>query len=221
MDAALAERLGAHFPSLATLPATLAADFATQVQALRVSSGTVLFEPGAPCQAFPLILEGAVRVSRGAPNGREIRLYRLEPGEICIVTTSCMLGADAYPARGVVERELLAAALPRPLFMRLVEEHPAFRQQVFHLFADRLSGLMALVEEVAFRQLDARLAALLAARAPLLRTTHQALADELGSVREIVSRLLRQFEEQGWVRLGREQVEVLDRSALEKLRHVT
>jgi len=127
---------------------------------------------------------------------------------------SCLLGSDAYPATGVAETEVTAIALPRPLFLRLTETHPPFRQAVFHLFAERLTGLMQLVEEVSFRKLDQRLAALLAARAPLIQVSHQQLADELGSVREIVSRLLKQFEEQGWLRLARERVEILDAEAL-------
>lgn len=217
MNAVAAELLAQHFPSLARLPAALSGEFTLHAVQVRAPAGTVLFEPGSPCQALPLILDGAVRVSRSAPNGREIRLYGLEAGEICIVTTSCLLGADAYPARGIAERDLSAIGVPRPLFMRLLNEHEPFREQVFHLFAERISDLMTLVEEVAFRQLDARLAGLLAERAPQLHITHQALADELGSVREIVSRLLRQFEGQGWVRLGREQILVLDSAALRQI----
>jgi CRP/FNR family transcriptional regulator len=176
--------------------------------------GTVLFDAGHACQALPLVLSGAIRVFKRAENGREISLYRVQPGELCIVTVSCLLGGDAYPATGVAETPVTAIALPQPLFLKLTETHPPFRRAVFHLFAERLSGLMQLVEEVAFRKLDQRLAALLLARGPMIQGSHQQLADELGSVREIVSRLLKQFEERGWIRLARERVELLDGEAL-------
>jgi CRP/FNR family transcriptional regulator len=205
------------FPAFSDLSPELAAEVARQVQPMNAPAGALLFDAGMACQALPLVLEGRVKVSKRAENGREIRLYGVQPGELCIVTVSCLLGGDAYPATGVTETPVSALALPRPLFLRLVAEHPPFRDVVFRLFAERMSGLMQLVEEVAFRKLDQRLAAWLVARAPLIQTSHQGVADELGSVREIVSRLLKQFEEQGWVRLGRERIEVRDVSALSRL----
>jgi CRP/FNR family transcriptional regulator len=204
----------AQCPTLRDLPPAEAELARRQAIAVRAPAGALLFDSGAACQALPLVLDGSIRVFKRAETGREISLYRVRPGELCIVTISCLLGGDAYPATGIAETEVRAIALPRPLFMRLTEVHPAFRQEVFHLFAERLAGLMQLVEEVAFRKLDQRLAALLAARAPLIVGSHQQLADELGSVREIVSRLLKQFEEHGWLRLARERVEVLDAGAL-------
>jgi len=205
------------FPALTGLPATLAAEVERQIMPMRAPAGTVLFDAGLACQALPLVLQGNIRVSKRAENGREIRLYGVHPGELCIVTVSCLLGGKAYPATGIAETEVSALALPRPLFMRLTAEHTPFRDAVFGLFSDRLTGLMALVEEVAFHKLDQRLAAWLAQRGPTIMASHQVIAQELGSVREIVSRLLKQFEEQKLVRLGRERIEVLNASALKKL----
>jgi CRP/FNR family transcriptional regulator len=182
--------------------------------AVHVPPGTLLFDTGSACQALPLLLSGSIRVFKRAESGREISLYRVRQGELCIVTVSCLIGAAVYPATGIAESAVSAIALPRPLFLQLSESHPAFRKEVFHLFAERLSDLMQLVEEVAFRKLDQRLAALLLARAPLITGSHQKLADELGSVREIVSRLLKQFEEHGWIQLSRERVEIRDVDAL-------
>jgi CRP/FNR family transcriptional regulator, anaerobic regulatory protein len=206
----------ARCPTLSGLPAAEADLVLRQASALAAPAGALLFDTGAACQALPLVLSGSIRVLKRAENGREISLYRVRPGELCIVTISCLLGGDAYPATGIAETEISAIALPRPLFMRLTEAHPPFRQAVFHLFAERLAGLMQLVEEVAFRKLDQRLASLLAARAPLVSGSHQQLADELGSVREIVSRLLKQFEDNGWLHLARERIEVLDPMALQR-----
>ena len=205
------------FPALTGLPATLAAEVERQIMPMRAPAGSVLFDAGLACQALPLVLQGNIRVSKRAENGREIRLYGVHPGELCIVTVSCLLGGKAYPATGIAETEVSALALPRPLFIRLTAEHAPFREAVFGLFSDRLTGLMALVEEVAFHKLDQRLAAWLAQRGPTIMASHQVIAQELGSVREIVSRLLKQFEEQKLVRLGRERIEVRDAPALKKL----
>lgn len=202
------------FPTLADLPATEAAELNRQAMPLAAPAGTVLFDEGLACQALPLVLDGSVRVFKRAASGREISLYRVGPGDICIVSVSCLLGGDAYPATGVAETPVHALAIPQPLFSRLTAAHAPFRRAVFHLFGARLAGLMQLVEEVAFHRLDQRLAALLAERGPVLDVSHQQLADELGSVREIVSRLLRQFADQGWLRQGRERLEVLDATAL-------
>lgn len=210
------EKLRLLYPVLDALPGHFPAlEQAFVLQ--RLPRGTVLFDEHSPCQAFPLLLEGSVRVAKGAPNGREIVLYRVVPGEACVLTSGCLLGRRNYPARGVTESEALLAALPQPFFDRLLAEHPPFREFVFQLFSERLAELMALVEAVAFQRLDKRLAALLLGRGHAVHATHQSLATELGSVREIVSRLLSHFAEQGMVSLGRERIEILDPAALRRL----
>ena len=153
-----------------------------------------------------------------AASGRELMLYRVSPGGSCIISSSCLLGHTDYNARGIAETPLTLLALPIPEFSALMVDHAPFRDFVFHLFADRIGELMQLVEEVAFARLDQRLAKLIVARnEATLNVTHQQLADELGSVREIVSRLLKGFASQGLVSLGREQVVVVDRDGLQKL----
>ena len=88
---------------------------------------------------------------------------------------------------------------------------------MFSLFGERLATLMSLVEAIAYQKLDQRLAMLLLRKEDPVRATHQVLADELGSVREMVSRLLRAFEDRGWVDLARERIHIVDRDALETL----
>ena len=210
-------RLHTLFPYLEGLSAELTVELDRQALPLQAPAGTLLFDDGQACQALPLVVDGVIRVAKRSEGGREIGLYRVRPGEVCLVTASCLLGGAAYPATGVAETAVTAIAVPRPPFIRLVEAHAPFRDAVFALFAGRLTALMQLVEEVAFRKLDQRLAALLVARGPVLAVSHQALADELGSVREIVSRLLKQFEEQGWVHLGRERIELVRVEALHTL----
>lgn len=199
-----------HWPPLSGLSAEQLGHIVDQTRSFEAPAGTLMFDAGRSCEGLPLITRGSIRVVKRGDNGREISLYRVQPGELCIVTLSCLLGGDAYPATGIAEQSVTGHVLPRTLFMSLLETHPPFRHAAFSLFAERLSSLMQLVEEVSFRKLDQRLATLLAKRAPLLRGSHQQLADELGSVREIVTRLLKQFAERGWVQLGRERIEVLD-----------
>jgi CRP/FNR family transcriptional regulator len=177
----------------------------------------VLFDLDSPCSLFLLLYAGAIRVIKPALSGREIMLYRLEPGDSCVLTASCLLGRSTYPARGVVETDLTAFALTQPVFNQLLETSTPFRALVFNHFADRVADLMQLVEEVAFGPLDQRLAAYLAARAPRLEATHQQIADELGTVREVISRRLKQLEQAGLVRLERGQVQVLDAARLGRL----
>lgn len=209
-------RLFELYPTLADIdPATLAAALA-QAQLLAVPAGTALFDDRQPCQGFPFILAGAVRVVKAAANGRELPLYRVLPGETCIITSSCLLGHADYNARGVTEGATELVFLPRPQFDTLLAS-PPFRDFIFHLFAERIAELMQLVEEVAFRKLDQRLAALLLGKGRLLHVTHQQLADELGSVREMITRLLKGFAEQGLVALSREQVEILDAAGLRRV----
>lgn len=204
------ERLFSLFPALRGLPHDLAVEVDSRLQWVRVPAGTLLFDSGSPCTGLPLVLEGSIRVGKRSDSGREIGLYRVIPGEICLISLSCLLGGDDYAATGSAVEPVLLAALPKPLFTRLMEGHPPLREMVFHLYGERLAALMQLIEEVAFRHLDERLAAWLVERGPHIHLSHQAIAQELGSVREIVSRLLKQFEERGWVRLDRGHVEVLD-----------
>jgi CRP/FNR family transcriptional regulator len=204
------------YPVLRSLPAPLRQRVLAQVQQIAVAAGTVLFDEHQPCQGFPFVIDGGIRVTKPAANGRELPLYRVLPGESCIISSSCLLGRADYNARGIATSDTTLALLPRPLFDELLGQ-PAFREFVFHLFAERLAELMQLVEEVAFHKLDRRLASLLLGKGKVVRATHQQLADDLGSVREMVSRLLKGFAEQGLVQLSREHIEILDAAGLRRI----
>jgi CRP/FNR family transcriptional regulator len=203
--AALYPALSRVQPSLAELGPTLAP--------FQVPAGTVLFHEASPCQGFPLVLEGEIKVSRSSGDGRTLELYRVLPGELCLVSSSCLFRSQPLSAQGVATKPSTLLLIPPAIFARWLEE-PAFRDEVLGLFAERMADLTALVDAVAFRKLDQRLARALLGRGTVLSLTHQALADELGTVREIVTRLLRRFEREGWVELAREQVRILDSAAL-------
>jgi CRP/FNR family transcriptional regulator len=217
VDAGLADELKAWYPVLGALPpATFEAAFA-RARALAVPAGTVLFDDHAACEAMPFLLEGAIRVSKASASGREILLYRVHAGDACVLTFGCLIGRTAYAARGVVEREARLVFLPEGAFRQLVATQECFRTYVFALFSARLGDMMALVEAVAFRRLDQRLAALLLGRGRVLQVTHQSIADELGSVREIVTRLLHHLADDGLVRLSRERIEIVDPEGLRRI----
>jgi CRP/FNR family transcriptional regulator len=183
---------------------------------LEVPEGSTLFRESEACQGFPLVLSGEVKVSRSASNGRELELYRVTPGEMCLVSSACLFAGQAFTARGVTTRPTQLALLPAPRFRAALASEP-FRDFVLGLFAARMADLTSLIEAVAFQKLDSRLAATLLGHGAQLRATHQALADELGTVREMVTRLLHRFERAGWVELSRECITIKDSVALRHL----
>lgn len=209
-------RLTQRYPIVATLPESAQHRLADAAHWARVPAGALLFDDHQACDGFPFVVEGCVRVVKCAPNGRELPLYRVSPGETCIISSSCLLSHEDYNARGIAESDTVLMLLPKAEFDALLAE-PGFRAFVFHLFAERIADLMRLVEEVAFHRLDRRLAAQLLGKGRMLHVTHQQLADELGSVREFISRLLKGFAAQGLVKLAREQIEILDPAGLRRI----
>lgn len=195
-----------RFPLFAGLPNARLEELLAESELVRAPKGAVLFEPGQPCRGFPLVLEGSVRVTKSSAGGRELVLYRVDPGQSCLLSGGCLLGHSDYSARGLAEEDVTLLSIPPAMFQSLMVEFEPFRKLVFSMYGERLAEVMELVDEVAFRRLDQRLAQLLIRRGPVIEATHQKLADELGSVREIVSRLLRSFEGRGWVRLERERI---------------
>lgn len=180
---------------------------------LQVPAGTVLFSENAPCQGFPLVLEGEIKVSRTSEDGRSLELYRVVPGELCLVSSACLFRTQPLSAHGITTKPSTLLLIPPQVFTLWLDT-PAFRNEVLGLFAERMADLTTLIDAVAFQKLDRRLAAALLGRGQDLALSHQTLADELGTVREIVTRLLRRFEREGWVTLGREHIQIVNGAAL-------
>jgi CRP/FNR family transcriptional regulator len=216
LDSDTQSRLMQQYPMLYELPATELENLFSAASVIQLSAGTLVFDELQQCKGFPMLLSGSIRVIKASANGRELQLYRILPGESCILTSSCLLGHTRYQARGIAEQPVEMVVLPPNDFHHLLINHEAFRRYIFNLFSERLTDLMELVSAVAFQKLDKRLAALLINKPSPLHVTHQELADELGCAREIVSRLLKGFAEQGWVKLGREQIDLTDVTALNK-----
>jgi CRP/FNR family transcriptional regulator, anaerobic regulatory protein len=211
MPHAEAQNLLTLYPVMGALPALLA-----RLQWLQVPAGTPLFREHAACQGFPMVLRGEVRVSRSAANGRELELYRVQPGEMCLVSSAGLFASQPLTAHGVTTTDTTLTLLSPPDFETAMAD-ARFRGFVLGLFAQRMADLTCLIEAVAFQRLDSRLAATLLGHGQQVRATHQALADELGTVREIVTRLLHRFERNGWVQLSRECITLCDSTALRHL----
>lgn len=200
------------YPSLQEVQPSLA-EVSEVLQPMTVPVDTVLFSENAACQGFPLVIEGEIKVSRSSGDGRSLELYRVVPGELCLVSSASLFRAQPLSAFGITTKPSTFLLIRPDLFKRWIETS-AFRDDVLGLFAERMADLTGLVDAVAFHKLDRRLAAALLGRGQQLAITHQALADELGTVREMVTRLLRRFERDGWVALGREQITIINSAAL-------
>ncbi len=210
----LLDQMFAQFPGLREV------DLATREllergNPISAPSGTFLFGVGDRCNSFLLLLKGKVRVYVSSDEGREMSLYRIEPGQTCLLTTSCLMGSSPYPAIGRAETEVSGIAIGNDIFNALLASSAEFRKLVFQDFGDRLSLIIQLTHEVAFNKLDLRLADFLATR-DLSKITHQQIAMELGTVREIVSRLLKLFQDEGLVKLHRNRIEIVDHLKLAK-----
>ncbi|MDX8391926.1 MAG: Crp/Fnr family transcriptional regulator [Mariprofundaceae bacterium] len=205
------------FPELRSVDDAIWNETLGKVAIVQVKKGDVLFHNGDGCNAYVLAISGSVRVQKMDTQGREIVLYRVEEGQSCMLTTICLMGLQQYPAEGVAESDSQLAILPLDAFEHALAASKGFRRFVMRSIGSRICDLMQLVEDVAFGRMDARLARLLLQRSQSgneLDCTHQNLAVELGTAREVVSRLLKDFERKGWVRLSRGKIALLQAQAL-------
>jgi CRP/FNR family transcriptional regulator, anaerobic regulatory protein len=210
-------RLFAAFPELAELDQEHRGELLDRLQFSRLRGGDIAYRQGQHCHNYVMCLEGQTRVFKTSESGREILLYQVGPGETCVLTTSCLMAGSPFPAESTAETDVLHAALPSNTFHRLMTTSPPFRKFVLDNYGDLLSSLIMLVDEVAFASLDLRLARRLLAEADergVVAKTHQQLALDLGSVREVISRYLAEWERMGWVQASRGSIELKDRAAL-------
>jgi CRP/FNR family transcriptional regulator len=208
-----------RFAGLADLPADAARALQSRSRTVRLPPGARVFEPGQRAENMLLLLSGSVRVQQISDTGREIFLYRVHSGESCVLTTACMLADEDYSAEGLAETEVEAVAIPRSVFDELTGSSPVFRSFVFRTYSRRIADLFGLIDDIVFQRMDVRLAEHLLAleKDSHIATTHQALATDLGTAREVISRTLGEFQRRGWVALGRGDIRITDRAGLERL----
>ena len=218
MDHTQFKRVSDVLPILQHAEPQLIHEFQQAAFMAKIPAGHDVFLEGDRVDAIALLISGVVRVFKIGETGREITLYRFGNGESCILTANAILSQKTFPAIAVVEKDAEAVMIPADIFRQWVAKYDLWREFVFDLLSQRLSSVMAIVEEVAFRRMDERLATLLLSRSRVqnpMRITHQEIAAELGSSREVISRLLEDFSKRGMVRVGRGEIEILDEEGLQ------
>ncbi len=211
------DRLIARFPTLRGLAPDHLEMIGSRVSFPTMRAGDTAYEPDWDCPNYLMCLDGRTRVFKMSAAGREVLIYKVVAGGTCVLTTQCLLSGGTFPAMSIAEADTTLAAVPAPVFGRLMAESDPFRALVMADYTKLLASLFLLVDEIAFAPLEQRLARRLLAESNgerIVLKTHQQLADDVGSVREMVSRHLGEWERAGWVRTGRGQIEILDRFAL-------
>ena len=211
------------YPGLGDLNDGVRARLIAASQTINVPTGAIAFHKGDACKNFILVLAGRVRVQLSSEGGREVILYRVQPGGTCALTTSCIIGKEEYPAEAVIEEDVTALMIPDSQFRQALLDSEQFRQFVFQGFSRRLCAIVSRMENVALKTIDQRLAEhlLKGDDKSLSKITHQVLAAEIGTAREVVSRKLKQFESEGLIRSSRGRVEIIDRKNLQLLSGTT
>ena len=181
--------------------------------------GSVIFGPGKSPENLLLLLDGTVRVQQISDAGREVVLYRVHAGESCVLTTACLLAYEDYSAEVIAETPVRAVAIPRKVFDDLISQSEAFRNFVFSAYSKRITDLFHVIDEIAFRRMDIRLAQKLLEleKDGIVKSTHQKMAAELGTAREVISRQLSEFQRRDWVVQTRGQIELKDPASIKKL----
>ncbi len=214
------QRILNGFPFLRGTPMAFRTELFDNASLARLPAGHLICHDGSQCSLLPLVIAGTGRVYKLGENGREITLYRLEPGQSCVVTASCILSGQPFPAFAECETEIEAVVVRSAEVRRWMTESEPWREYVFGLIASRLQEVFSVLDAVLFQRLDQRLIAFLLHRHTAvpgqpIRMTHQALAVELGSSREVVSRVLKVLEGQHLLRTTRGLIELLDLPGLE------
>lgn len=208
-----------RFAGLKSLPADAAQVLVAGSKVVHLPAAARVFEPGQHADNLLLLLSGTVRVQQRSDTGREVFLYRVNAGESCVLTTACMLADEEYAAEGLTETEVEAVVIPRKVFDDLAGRSEVFRSFIFRAYSRRIADLFSLIDDIVFQRVDVRLATRLLdlAQDGTVQATHQVLAVELGTAREVISRTLGEFQRRGWVEQARGVIRILDRGGLERL----
>lgn len=182
----------------------------------RASAGVIVLHKDEKGIGLPLLTQGCLKITRSpVGNGRSVVLYRVMPGDLCIQSAVSVLSNSASSIDAHAESNVAGIIIPPPLLRRLVTDSETFRSFVFSRMAEQFSRMVELIDDLAFGRLETRLARRLMQEPAAVRMTHQKLADELGSAREVISRLLKDFENRGAIRRRRGQIQVANPVALQ------
>ncbi|NEN91318.1 MAG: Crp/Fnr family transcriptional regulator [Okeania sp. SIO3H1] len=221
MNKAIAQTIGSTFPFWENLDYEAKKKLLTNVKKISFSPSQFVCLEGDICHHLPLIISGNVRVYKIGESGREITLYHLEKGDSCIMTASCIISKKVFPAFAIAETEVEALIIPANSLKKWVTHNTIWQEYIFGLLSQRLANVIEIIEEVAFRRMDSRIASYLLhnvnSKTKTVEITHEAIAQELGSSREVVSRILKTFERQKLLSLSRGKIELYNWEKLENI----
>ena len=191
-----------------------------EAKLVEVMPGEIMFHEATPCNNFMWLLEGSIRVFKNSDEGREITVYRVSPGELCLLSLNSLFGGDNYPASAKSETHTKGLMITAQSFHYLMENSKGFRKYVLQSLVERLTDVMSLISDVTFRRIELRLACLLGQQfersgGEPLRITHAELAFELGTTREVISRIIKEFERQECISLKRGEIQLVSQVGLE------
>ena len=211
MSSTLTDKVTAAFPFLRN-NMQLCAELLESALLRTFATGTPLYAEGEMCGQIAFVLAGEIRVYKTNDSGREITLYELVAGDTCILTASCLLAQIRYPANAVTLERTEALIVQAADFRRLMNLYPDLRSFVATMLGYRLAAMMTLIEEIVFNRMDRRLFEYLIERSAnnVVNRTHQKIANDLGTSREVVSRLLKDFQSRGAIQSGRNQITILE-----------
>ncbi len=208
------------FPGLSGLSPAVSDLLDKRSRHISIDKDAQIFGPGKPAENLLLLVSGVVRVQQLSEAGREIVLYRVHAGESCVLTTACLLAFENYSAEGIAETDIEAILIPRDAFDDMMAASKEFRAFVFEAYSKRITELFLVIEEIAFKRMDVRVAQKLLelkGEESTLLLTHQQMAIELGTAREVISRQLKEFERRGWLTLSRGEIRLRDTAAIGRL----
>ena len=184
-------------------------------QFLTFESGKTLMEPGQFIKAVPLVLEGSIKIMRVDEDGKELFLYYLEPGETCALSLTCCSASKPSEIKAVIEEKATLLFIPIQVHEQLTDEFKQWKDFVSTTYQHRFQEMLTVLDAVAFKRMDERLMNYIVTKMKQLKTnelhtTHQEVANELGTAREVISRLLKQLEKKKWIELGRNVIYIRD-----------
>ncbi len=212
-------QLNKIYPVLAGIDDACWTETIDQAKSMSIKADTTLFSGSSTCNNFMLILEGTIRLYQSAEDGREITLYRVQAGDLCILSLNSLMKNQSFNAIAVTESDVTALAISSDHFKSVLSSSATFRDYVLTTLTERLCETIYLIQDTVFNHLDMRLACMLGGlfernQDPVLKVTHQDLAHELGTTREVVSRILKEFERKNCIKLSRGHIELTSSEGL-------
>lgn len=213
------KNLLSDYPDLTENADTQCWDMLAEAKLHNFDKNTILFHEGMVCEHLMLIVDGCVRVFKESSEGREVTLYRVEPGQLCIHNLNNLVDGVQYPMLARTETEMRGLVIPRTAFKKALEESTSFRNYVLRTLTGRLSHMVDLISGFAFDRLDLRVAVWLAEQFERssghpIKVTHNDVADELGTTREMISRILKDFEHKRCIELARGKIHLVCKHTL-------